>query len=108
MLAKEVETYLCEISRSLKKGGQVLATWYLLDETSRASQKPHLDFAYEFDPVSRTTVKSTPEAAIAFDIGFVKSLYEKAGLKISTVEFGHWSRPDSSYMLQDLIVAQKI
>ena len=107
MLAKEVENYLCEISRSLKQGGQVLATWYLLDETSQAAERPHIDFAYEFDAVSRTSVKSTPEAAIAFDINFVKSLYEKAGLEIVTIEFGHWARPDSPYMLQDLIVARK-
>lgn len=107
MLAAEVENYLEEISRSLMSGGQVLATWYLLDELSRVAQTPAIDFAYEFDGVSRTSVKSTPEAAIAFKVDFVKSLYAKAGLEIVTIESGHWARPDSPFMLQDLIVARK-
>jgi len=108
MLAGEVTNYLNELSRSLKPGGKVLATWYLLDERSRAAEKPRVNFAHEFDAISRTSVKSTPEAAIAFDFDFVKSLYEKAGLEILVIESGHWARPDSPFMLQDLIVARKI
>ncbi len=107
MLAADVENYLMQISRTLKSGGQALITWYLLDEVSRAAQSPKLDFQYEFDEVSRTTVKSTPEAAIAFDLEFVTALYAKAGLDIVTIEHGYWARPDAQFMLQDMIVARK-
>ena len=65
------------------------------------------DFKYEFDAVSRTTMRSTPEAAIAFDRDYVTQLYKKAGLEISVIEPGSWARPESGFMLQDLIVAQK-
>ncbi len=107
MLAADVENYLMEIARTLKPDGTALITWYLLDEVSRTTKKPALDFRYKFDEVSWTTVKSTPEAAIAFDVDFVKSLYAKAGLSIETIEHGYWARPDAPYMLQDMIVARK-
>lgn len=106
MRAEGVENYLQEAARCLKTEGVVLASWYLLDEVTQAAKKPHIDFAYEIDPYSRTTLKCTPEAAIAFDFEYVKSLYQKAGLEIVAIEFGTWARPDSPYMLQDLIVAK--
>lgn len=107
MRDEEVANYLQEGSRCLKPGGRILASWYLLDDVSQNAKKPHIDFAHTLGQNSRTSLKCTPEAAIAFDIDFVKSLYEKAGLEIITIEFGTWARPDSPYMLQDLIVAQK-
>ena len=104
----EVENYLGEAARCLKPGGQVLASWYLLDEVSTSVAKPHIDFAYKLGENSRTSLKSTPEAAIAFEFDFVKRLYQKAGLEIVAIEFGTWARPDSEFMLQDLIVAKKM
>ncbi len=107
MLAADVENYLMEIARMLKPGGKCLVTWYLLDDVSRKAKSGALDFQYVFDDVSRTTVKSTPEAAMAFDIDFVKALYAKAGLEIDMIEHGHWARPESEFMLQDMIMARK-
>jgi SAM-dependent methyltransferase len=103
----EVENYLYEATRCLKSGGKVLASWYLLDEVTTRASKPHIDFAYKLGEYSRTSLKCTPEAAIAFDFDFVKSLYQKAGLEIIAIEFGTWARPDSPHTLQDLIVARK-
>ena len=107
MFADDIANYLSEISRVLRPGGQSLITWFLLDEISRKSQHRVLNFKYEIDPVSRTTVKSNPEAAIAFDIDYVKSLYERSGLSVIDIEPGTWSRPDSPYNLQDLVIAGK-
>ena len=66
-----------------------------------------MNFAYEVDEVSRTTVKSNPEAAIAFDLEFVEGLYGSFGLSIKTVEHGTWGRPESGFDLQDLVIAAK-
>ena len=107
MFKDDVENYLSEIARVLKPGGSCLITWFLLDEISRQSQHPVMNFAYEVDAVSRTTVKSNPEAAIAFDLDFIRGLYEELGLHIESIEHGKWGRPDSSYDLQDMIVAVK-
>lgn len=107
MFKDDVENYLAEIARVLKPGGKCLVTWFLLDEVSRQSQHPVMQFNHEVDEVSRTTVVSNPEAAIAFDLEFVRGLYKKHHLNIADVEFGKWGRPDSPYDLQDMIIATK-
>ena len=107
MFADDVENYFSEIARVLKADGKALVTWFLLDDISRQSQHPVLNFQHAIDEVSLTTVKSNPEAAIAFDLGFVTNLYEKNGLDITSIEHGHWARPQSPHNLQDLIVATK-
>ncbi len=107
MFKDDVENYLAEIARVLKPGGKCLVTWFLLDEISRQSQHPVMQFKYEVDAVSKTTVKSNPEAAIAFDLDFVRELYDKCGLGIQDIEHGKWGRPDSTYDLQDLVIAIK-
>ena len=107
MFAHDVANYLSEISRVLRPGGKTLISWFLLDDVSRLSQHPVLNFRYAIDAVSSTTVKSNPEAAIAFDLDYVKSLYEQSGLRIKAIEDGQWARPESQYSLQDLIIAQK-
>lgn len=107
MFAKDVENYLSEVSRVMRPNGKALITWFLLDEVSRQSQNQVLNFNEVIDDVSRTTVKSNPEAAIAFDLGYVVSLYQKNGLSIEDIEYGTWGRADSQYSLQDLIIATK-
>jgi len=107
MFKDDVENYLSEIARVLKPGGKCLVTWFLLDEISRQSQHPIMNFAHEVDEVSRTTVRSNPEAAIAFKLEFVRGLYKKYGLNIDTIEHGTWGRPDSIFDLQDLVIAAK-
>jgi len=107
MYTQDVTNYLSEISRVLRPGGKILISWFLLDDVSRISQHPVLKFRYAIDDVSRTTVKSKPEAAIAFDLDYVKSLYSQSGLRIEAIEEGQWARPESQYSLQDLVIAQK-
>jgi len=107
MFADDVENYLAEISRVLRPGGTVLITWFLLDDVSRKSDHPVLNFAHDIDAVSATTVKSNPEAAIAFDLDYVTKLYDRVGLKIDAIEQGTWARPDSGHDLQDLVIVVK-
>jgi len=107
MFKNDVENYLSEIARVLKPSGKCLVTWFLLDEISRQSQHPVMQFKHDIDEISKTTVKSNPEAAIAFDLDFVRGLYEKYGLNIETIEHGTWGRPESGFDLQDLVIASK-
>lgn len=107
MFAADVENYLKEISRTLKPGGRALITWFLLNDESRAAEQTKLDFRYDVDTVSQTTLKESPEAAIAFDEDWVRALYARHGLTPMAIEFGDWARPDSPYGLQDMVVAEK-
>ncbi len=108
MFKADVENYLSQIERVLKPGGKCLITWFLLNDVSQSAEKPFFDFAYDFDKVSKTTTPKNPEAALAFDEVFVRDLYDRCGLTIADIEYGTWAQPDSSFQLQDMVVAGKI
>ena len=107
MFSEDIENYLSEIARVLKPGGTCLITWFLLNDQSRAAPAPKLDFRFDVDAVSKTTLKENPEAAIAFDEAYVRALYDKLGLSIEATEYGLWADPNSPYQLQDMVVARK-
>ena len=107
MFRDDIENYLSEIARSLRPGGTCLITWFLLDDVSRKAKDTKLDFRFEVDAVSKTTLRENPEAAIAFDIDFVRALYAKAGLEIMDIEHGYWARADCGHQFQDMIIARK-
>ncbi len=107
MFKDDVANYLEQISRVLKPGGMALITWFLLNGVSRTAENPFFDFVYDFDDVTRTTTPKNPEAALAFDEGFVRGLYADCGLTIADIEYGTWARPDSPFQLQDMVVAVK-
>ncbi len=107
MFKDDVENYLAQISRVLKPGGKALITWFLMNDVSRNAENPFFNFAYDFDEVSRTTTPKNPEAALAFDEGFVRALYSDCGLTIADIEYGTWARPGSQFQLQDMVVATK-
>ena len=107
MFKDDVENYLSEIARTLKPGGTSLITWFLTNEGSINSEHPKMDFRFDVDDVSKTTLKQNPEAAIAFDEAYVRRLYQSCGLEIVDIEYGVWARPDSSYQFQDMIIARK-
>ena len=108
MYAEDIENYLSEIARVLRPSGKALITWFLLDEISRNAIKPIIHFDYDVDAVSKTTTRENPEAAIAFDMDYIKTLYEKVGLKFETHERGNWSRIERAFDYQDLVVAVKV
>jgi len=107
MFARDVENYLSQISRVLKPEGTCLITWFLLNEESRKAPHPKMNFAFDYDDVSKTTTPKNPEAALAFNEVFVRNIYEKSGLQISDIEYGTWARPQSRFQLQDMIAATK-
>lgn len=102
MFQEDVVNYLSEIQRVLKPGGRSVITWFIM----REAESPDLDFAHSYDAVTWTTLKSNPEAALAFDKDFVLRLYENSGLTSPQIHEGHWAtKGGRSY--QDMIVADK-
>lgn len=107
MFKADVSNYLAQIARVLKPGGKCLITWFLLNEDSIRAENPFFDFAYDFDDASKTTTPKNPEAALAFDEGFVRTKYADCGLTVSDIEYGTWARAGSDFQLQDMLVAGK-
>ena len=110
MLPLDLENYLSEISRVLKTGGKCLITFFILNQESEGlirSGRSTLDFRYKiYDCL--TINENVPEAAIAYNEEFAKTLFEKYGLKIiQPIHYGSWCKRDKFLTYQDLLIAIK-
>ena len=98
MLPEAMENFFSEISRVLRRDGRSLITFFLLNEKPVElvdQRKNALDFKYDFGEY-RVIDKDEPEAAIAYDERYIRSLYQKHGMMImEPVHYGY----------QDIIVA---
>jgi ubiquinone/menaquinone biosynthesis C-methylase UbiE len=107
MMQPDIENYLSEIARVLKKGGKSFITYLLLNEESLRM----LDPCYIYSgPGYRTINEKTPEDSIAFDEPLIRNLYPKYGLKIiEPILYGAWCGRKAEYALppQDAILAVK-
>lgn len=121
MLPEDVERYLTEITRVLKKGGRCLGSYLLLNDESLRFLEAGKSRLWVADPEAkklphdfgeyRLASKKVPELMVAYREGFVLDLYEKVGLQIrGHVHYGGWvdrEPPEASEALfqQDWIVA---
>jgi len=111
MLPVAVQNYLSEISRVLRNGGRLLATFFLLNnETAVLIQagKSELSFRHEFGGC-RVETLSVPEAAVAYDEAAVGCLLEAAGLSLigGGLHYGKWPGREQFMSYQDVLVALK-
>lgn len=110
MLPDEVSNYLSEISRVMKPGGRAMITYFLLNQESLQlieSGMSAIDFRYDFG-VYRVKEKSTPEAAVAYQEGFIRSLYKENGLEIGEpIRYGRWCGRENFLKYQDIVVTRK-
>ena len=110
MLPQEMENYISEIARVLRKEGRCLITFFLLNKESLKlieTKKSTLDLKYVFDEY-RTIDKNTPEAAIAYEEQFIRGLYGKHGLNIKEpVYYGSWSGRKDFLSYQDIIIVTR-
>ena len=100
MMPGDVEHYLSEIARVLAPRGRCLISYFLLNEDSRRNPT----FTIVRDGYA-TVSADVPETAIALEEDFVRSLYARAGLKITRLDYGSWSGGVGSLTYQDLILA---
>ena len=94
MLPEDVEQYLREISRLLAPGGTCVASYFLVNDESRAGIDAHHSFM-SFDVKHPSGVcllhdAAVPESAVAFEETFVRAAHERAGLRIADIRLGRW------------------
>jgi ubiquinone/menaquinone biosynthesis C-methylase UbiE len=109
MSPDDVENYLSEVYRVLRKGGRCLITYFLLNEESLRRievGESTLDLGYVSDKY-RTISLDVPEQAIAFDEGWIRDLYGKLGLGITRIDYGSWCARARYHSYQDLILGKK-
>ncbi len=110
MLPHDVENYMSEIARVMKRGGKCFITFFILNEESLNLIRlgiSSLNFQYEVNGCLSTNEK-TPEEAIAYDEKTVIEFFEKNGLLIEQpVRYGSWCGRQEFFTYQDVIIAEK-
>lgn len=108
MLAADVEHYVAEIARVLKRGGRFVISFFLLNDKARESIEAGLsmfDFRFEYDGCY-AQYEDNPEAALAYEEQRVRELFQRCGLSIEEpILYGAWSYEKEQS--QDIIIGRK-
>lgn len=95
--------YLNEAHRVLRPGGGLLATFFILG----AGHVPGFDFAHRRDGYALLDPKN-PEAAIAFDADFLRTLAPESQWRVVRFERGAWTGREDAPTFQDTAVLERI
>jgi SAM-dependent methyltransferase len=110
MLPRDMEHYVKEIGRVLKKGGLCFVTFFLINEESSylmSSGASSFDFCFEFEGFI-TIDDAVPERAVAYDERYVRNLFERADLNVTEpIHYGSWCGRTRYYSGQDIVKARK-
>jgi len=110
MLPNDVENYISEIKRVLKRDKTFFASFFILDEESEQSMfvKGSKSFKYNFGNYS-VMDKNVMEANVAYKKDYIYNLLESHGLEITHFMRGYWSGavPSGINEHQDHIIFKK-
>jgi len=107
LLPDDATHYVREIARVLRPGGRVLASFYLLNDRSRAgieAETSAFSFAFERD-AAKVDDDDRPELAVAYGEEVVRGWFEGAELSVESYMPGEWSTAGTQS--QDLIAARR-
>jgi ubiquinone/menaquinone biosynthesis C-methylase UbiE len=111
MLPQDLDNYLSEFLRVLKRDGRCLITYFLLNTESLDlidAKVSRYDFKYNL-PGCRVENADVPEALVAYDESAIRSLYQKHDLSLSEpIYFGAWCGRKNGLSWQDMIIATKL
>ncbi len=112
MVPEEVDHYVREISRVLKNGGHLYATFFVLNEASRANmRKGQHEFDFKFDRGHYSLLDAKVKSAnVAFEETYLmEQILGPAGLTVVSREYGTWSSQEKGNPIafQDRITCQK-
>jgi SAM-dependent methyltransferase len=111
MLPADMQHYLSEIVRTLKKGGRCLVTAFLLNGESRAliaAGKSSITFEHPF-PDCAVFNADLPEAAVAYEERFFLECLARHGMRpMGRIHYGSWPGRAHFLSYQDILVAAKL
>jgi ubiquinone/menaquinone biosynthesis C-methylase UbiE len=111
MMPDDVNNYLKEIFRVLKKGGNCFVTFFLLNDEIKSSieNRNYFNFPYKYDHY-RLLDKNVKEANIAYEESFlIHDLFKNNNLHVERIEYGWWSgKPkEKSLGYQDTLLLKR-
>ncbi|NNE74588.1 MAG: class I SAM-dependent methyltransferase [Acidimicrobiales bacterium] len=107
--AAATANYIDEIARVLRPGGAVMATFFLVDEQSRAAMASGAA-TFSFSEIADGSLVANvhdPEGAVGHDKAELLDQWREAGLEPEVVWRGDWSAHPEGTRHQDVIVARK-
>lgn len=109
MMPEDVQNYLTQISRVMKKEGRCLATFFLLNpEVSRLMQEDKIPFQFPHSFGGYSLMdKKVKEANVAFEETFLFAMLEKSGLQAESVHRGRWSNGKAPLDFQDVVIIKR-
>lgn len=111
MLPDDVENYLKEINRVLKKGKSCFVTFFILDEKSKSKMKNEGMKNFPFDLGNYSLMdKSVKEANVAYSKVFINDLLKDKGFEITRFIRGNWSGLSAGELNehQDILIVKKL
>ena len=118
MLPEDMDNYMSEISRVIKRNGRCFVTFFLLNSESLAlikSRASTVDFRHEFAEAKAGSIRryvtsnqEFPEETVAYNESDIRSLFRKHGLQIiEPLRFGSWCGRKIFITYQDIIMSYK-
>ena len=108
MLARDVERYVMEIARVLKRGGRCFVSFYLLNDDARRNIAAGTS-AFHFTSTvggCRVQKADSPESAVAYEEERVRDLFGRYHLRMDPVLHGTWSSTNTQ--TQDIVIASRV
>lgn len=105
----ETDHYLRELARVLTPGGRCLATFFLINDKSRALLSrgaSSIDFRYRLDR-AWTSNPRVPETAIAYEEAVLRQSAEARGFELRSTHYGSWCGREPYLSYQDVVVLEK-
>jgi SAM-dependent methyltransferase len=113
MLPEDMEHYVAEIARMLKKQGRCYASFSLINSGSRdpmETGRSSLRFK-QYTGACWVVDAKVPELAVGYDETYVRGLYERQGFRSSDIHYGSWSgrfpAGQEPAFSQDIVVSTK-
>jgi SAM-dependent methyltransferase len=110
MLTDDFVRYAGEVARTLKPGGTVLMTFFLLNDESRRlkeTERSYLKFPYPREDGVLVEDPDRPEGAVAYSEARVRTILREQGLEVQQILLGSWCGRERTISGQDVVIARR-